>query len=198
VSHYKIVFSGPVGAGKTTAIASISDITPITTETRPTDETKDVKATTTIAMDYGVLRLDGADRIHLYGTPGQNRFDFMRHILAEKAIGVVLLMANTRPTPLADLNEFVGAFRAIIDETALAVGVTGMDLRRTVSLDDYRQVLTRVGIIAPVFEIDARRRSDVALLIQALLLSIDPGIAGEMSPPGAGPDTVRRAAHDYW
>ncbi|ADP81226.1 GTP-binding protein [Pseudofrankia inefficax] len=198
MTHYKIVFSGPVGAGKTTAIASISDIPPVTTETRPTDETRDIKATTTIAMDYGVLRLSGTERIHLYGTPGQDRFDFMRYILAEGAIGVVLLMTNARPTPLADLHEFVGAFRTVIDETALAVGVTGMDLRRTASLDDYRQVLARVGIIAPVFEIDARRRGDVALLVQALLLSIDPGLASEMSPPGAGSDTVQRTARDYW
>lgn len=66
MTHYKIVFSGPVGAGKTTAIASISDIPPVTTETRPTDETRDIKATTTIAMDYGVLRLSGTERIHLY------------------------------------------------------------------------------------------------------------------------------------
>ncbi|EFC79114.1 ATP/GTP-binding protein [Parafrankia sp. EUN1f] len=198
MTHNKIVFSGPVGAGKTTAIAAISDIPPVTTEARPTDVTRDIKATTTIAMDYGVVRLDGAERIHLYGTPGQDRFTFMRHILAEGAIGVVLLMTNTRPTPLADLDEFVGTFRTVIDETALAVGVTGMDLRRAPGLDDYRQVLARVGIIAPVFEIDARRRGDVALLVQALLLSVDPGLAGEIALPGTGSGTFQRAAGDYW
>ncbi|WP_026311346.1 GTP-binding protein [Parafrankia elaeagni] len=198
MTHHKILFSGPVGAGKTTAIAAISDIAPVTTETRPTDETRGVKATTTVAMDYGVLRLDGAERIHLYGTPGQDRFAFMRHILAEGAIGVVLLVTSTRPTPLADLHEFIDSFRTVIDETALAVGVTGMDLRRTPGLDDYRRVLAQVGIVAPVFEIDARRRSDVALLVQALLLSIDPGLADGMSPPGTGSDTVQSAVRDYW
>ena len=96
MTEFKIIFSGPVGAGKTTAIAAVSDIPPVTTETQPTDETKDLKATTTIAMDYGVLRLDGDERLHLYGTPGQSRFSFMRDILAEGAIGVILLVTNTR------------------------------------------------------------------------------------------------------
>nr|MDT0667458.1 hypothetical protein [Micromonospora sp. DSM 115978] len=123
MTQYKIIFSGPVGAGKTTAIGAVSDIPPVSTEARPTDETKDVKATTTIAMDYGVLRLDGDERIHLYGTPGQDRFGFMRQILAEGAIGVVLLVTIARPAPLADLTDFVDAFRARIDATALAVGV---------------------------------------------------------------------------
>ncbi|MGF7236011.1 MAG: GTP-binding protein [Frankia sp.] len=198
MTHYKIIFSGPVGAGKTTAIAAVSDIPPVTTDEEPTDETKRLKATTTIAMDYGVLRLDGDERVHLYGTPGQDRFSFMRHILAEGAIGVILLVTNTRPTPLADLDEFVGAFRTVIDETSLAVGVTGMDLHRHPGLDDYRRALVRAGITAPVFEIDARRRHDIALLIQALLLSIDPGLDDTTLPPGTDSPPAQSTARDYW
>jgi signal recognition particle receptor subunit beta len=32
MSQYKIIFTGPVGAGKTTAINSISDLPPIKTD----------------------------------------------------------------------------------------------------------------------------------------------------------------------
>jgi signal recognition particle receptor subunit beta len=180
--QHKIIFSGPVGAGKTTAIASVSDIPPVSTDVRPTDETRHLKATTTIAMDYGVLRLGGGEQVHLYGTPGQDRFSFMRQILTEGAIGLILLVSNARPAPLADLAEFVQAFREMIDETAVAVGVTGVDVRRHPGLDSYREALLGLGVNAPVFEVDARRRHDVALLIQALLLSIDPGLA-DAGPP---------------
>ena len=71
MSNHKIIFTGPVGAGKTTAIASISDVPPIRTDESASDMTKNRKNTTTVAMDYGVMNLDGIERIHLYGTPGQ-------------------------------------------------------------------------------------------------------------------------------
>ena len=48
---YKIVFAGPVGAGKTTAIKSLSDIEVVSTDARATDDVKLMKATTTVAMD---------------------------------------------------------------------------------------------------------------------------------------------------
>lgn len=173
---HKLIFSGPVGAGKTTAIAAVSDIPPVVTDVRATDEIAQVKESTTVAMDYGVLNLDSGERVHLYGTPGQERFDFMWEILSEGAIGLVLLVTNTRPDPLQDLRFFLDAFAPLISSTRLAVGVTGLDVERRPTLSDHRQVLLERGLRHPVFEVDARRRQDVAMLIQALLLSEDPGI----------------------
>ena len=75
--QYKIIFTGPVGAGKTTAIAAISDTQVLNTDTKATDMTSDRKDTTTVAMDFGTIRFDNNIQIHLYGTPGQERFDFI-------------------------------------------------------------------------------------------------------------------------
>src|SRR5690606_25539286 len=49
-SHCKILFSGPVGAGKSTAIRTLSDTRPVVTEARATDETRERKRLTTVAM----------------------------------------------------------------------------------------------------------------------------------------------------
>lgn len=183
---YKIIFSGPVGAGKTTAIGAVSDVPPVVTDVRATDEIAEVKESTTVAMDYGVLNLDSGERVHLYGTPGQERFDFMWEILSEGAIGLVLLVANTRPDPLQDLRFFLDAFAPLISSTRLAVGVTGMDVDRQPSLSEHRRVLVERGLRHPVFEVDARRRQDIAMLIQALLLSEDPGIVGPRTTAATG------------
>ena len=51
------------------------------------------KRTTTVALDYGLMKLDAGERIHLYGTPGQERFDFMWDILTKGGLGVVLRLA---------------------------------------------------------------------------------------------------------
>ena len=74
--EYKLVFAGSMGAGKTTAIGAISEIPPVRTDVANSDLATFAKATTTAAMDYGEVTLDGGDKLRLYGTPGQARFDF--------------------------------------------------------------------------------------------------------------------------
>jgi signal recognition particle receptor subunit beta len=176
--QHKLIFSGPVGAGKTTAITAISDIPPVVTDVRADAESDPDKRTTTVAMDYGVLRLGEEERVHLYGTPGQERFDFMWEILSEGAIGIVLLMTTRRQDPVGDLRFFLDAFRPLIERTQLAVGVTGVDVMPEPGLPAFQRALAAAGMSAPLFEIDARRRHEVAMLIQALLLSEDPALAG--------------------
>ena len=177
-SHYKIIFTGPVGAGKTTSIAALSDIPPVRTDEAASDMTVQRKAGTTVAMDYGRLDLPSGERVHLYGTPGQQRFDFMWDILIQGGIGLILLLDNTRPDPFQDLRFFLNAFREFIDQTGVVVGVTRMDLQPTPRLSDYHVQLDRCGRRgAPVFEVDARRRYDVSILTEALLHSIDPWMA---------------------
>lgn len=175
LSQHKIIFSGPVGAGKTTAIATISDIPPVKTEKIATDETRQVKPNTTVAMDYGVIHL-GDERVHLYGTPGQERFDFMWDILSQGAIGLVLLISNVRPDPFADLRLFLDSFKPFAKDMRMVIGLTQFDRRPTPSIEDYQRELLKIGLKVPVFEIDARSRPDVSLLIQALLLCVDPGL----------------------
>lgn len=77
MNDFKIIFTGPVGSGKTTAIATLSDEPPVCTNQNATDMTKEKKSKTTVAMDYGTMSLDAKEKIHLYGTPGQERFNFM-------------------------------------------------------------------------------------------------------------------------
>lgn len=176
MSTVKIIFAGPVGAGKTTAIAAISDITPFTTEEFATDEVRDIKSKTTVAMDYGMMKLDSGERIHLYGTPGQERFNFMWEILADGAIGLVLLLRNSNDDPLADLKTYLDNFKDLIKKTGVAIGVTHIEENRKISLDDYVKVLHERNIIAPVFEIDGRNKNDIITLTQALLFTLDPGL----------------------
>ena len=179
MSQYKIIFTGPVGAGKTTAIHSISDIPPIKTDAVATDRVKKNKGTTTVAMDYGILNLMGGEKIHLYGTPGQERFDFMWDILTAGGIGLVLLLDNTRAAPFQDMKFFLEAFSEFIDNTTVAIGVTQMDLSSKPTINDYHTQLQNLGLKPAIFAVDARVKNDVSILIQALLYSLDPGLEND-------------------
>ena len=69
MTEHKILFTGTMGAGKTTAIAAVSEIPPMRTDVRNTDDSVS-KATTTVGLDYGELTLDNGEKLRLYGTPG--------------------------------------------------------------------------------------------------------------------------------
>jgi hypothetical protein len=165
----KIIFTGSMGAGKTTAIAAISEIPPISTDVRCSDDGILRKQTTTVAMDYGYFTLEDGGRIHLYGTPGQERFNYMWAILSQGGIGLVLLVDNANPDPLSDMNFYLESFKEFIKTTAVAIGVTRMDISRKVTIDDYRNELIKQERIFPVFEVDARQPNDVKILVLALL-----------------------------
>ncbi len=183
--QYKIVFAGPVGAGKTRAIRSLSDIDVVSTEADASDEVRKIKRTTTVAMDYGVMRLGNGDQVRLYGAPGQKRFDFMWEILTENALGLVLLIKATVADPVAELREYLQAFRPLIERTAVVVGVTHTDQCHVAVRHLLIEEMQRQGIPACVMDADARSRPDVAMLVKTLLFSIDPfaGSAGPVAGP---------------
>lgn len=176
MSNYKIIFTGPVGAGKTTAITSISDIPPVSTDQSASDMTKERKAATTVAMDYGIMKLEGGERLHLYGTPGQERFDFMWEILVERGIGLILLLNNNRPDPFQDMHFFLDAFKDFIDKNKVVIGITQMDECAQPTIAEYHMQIEEKNTKIPIFEVDAREKQDIALLVEALLYSLDPGL----------------------
>ena len=53
LQQYKIVFAGSMGAGKTEAIKSLSEIPVLATEAFNTDQAAHEKQQTTVGIDYG-------------------------------------------------------------------------------------------------------------------------------------------------
>ncbi|ONI79431.1 ATP-binding protein [Actinosynnema sp. ALI-1.44] len=102
-SAVKILIAGGFGAGKTTMVAAVSEIAPLSTEELLTEAGIGVddlagienKLTTTVALDFGRITLNDRAILYLFGTPGQGRFWFMWDELAFGAIGAVVL-ADTR------------------------------------------------------------------------------------------------------
>jgi uncharacterized protein len=168
MKEYKLLFTGTMGAGKTTAIATISEVAPIVTDV-PNTDTSSTKERTTVGIDYGVLTLDTGDRIRLFGTPGQKRFDFLWKILAQNALGLIILADNSRPSPLEDLTVFLDAFHDHLANLPCAIGVGRLDSHPEPNLDSYADLLEARGLVLPIIAVDVRQRDDVFLLIDTLL-----------------------------
>ena len=165
----KIIFAGPVGAGKTTAIGSISEIPPVGTDVKCTDESANIKEKTTVAMDYSYITLEDGSRIHLYGTPGQDRFDFMWQTLSKDGIGLILLINRDHPDPLTQLDFYLNAFSEFIQDTGVVIGLTKSDINDKYDLNQFQEFLYQRQQVYPVFDVDARSADDIKILVHALL-----------------------------
>ena len=171
MQRYKIVFGGGMGAGKSEAIKSISDVTVFATEALNTDEVAHSKMLTTVGIDYGEITIDDQIKIGLYGTPGQHRFSFMWPSIAQGALGVIILIDHSATDPLVDLDVYLKAFGG--DNRTVVIGVTHVDEADHGSLKSYRDWQLKNKYNYPIFAIDARERSDVLLLIETIIASLE-------------------------
>jgi uncharacterized protein len=166
----KIVVTGPFAAGKTTLIRTISEITVLSTEKGITDDTRSTKTATTVAMDFGRITIDRDLVLYLFGTPGQDRFDFMWEILGEGMLGYVVLVDASRPESVDEAASIVRTFRKMAN-VPFVVGFNradGLDeseeqrVRDTLDLDPH----------IPVVPCDATDRESVKAVLLALLYAV--------------------------
>jgi hypothetical protein len=175
VAEHVILFAGPMGAGKTTAIQSLSEIEVVRTEANNSERHIVDKATTTVALDYGEIVIDGEDKVRLYGIPGQKRFDFMWAILKKRAKGMILLVNNDAPDPIAEMITFIDEFRELYDRGGVVVGISRSDVADGPTLADFSAALERTNpdLVIPVFTVDPRDRDQMEDVLLALVVNIE-------------------------
>jgi uncharacterized protein len=95
----KIVVLGSYNSGKTTTLENLCQ-----------KKAKIEYNGTTIALDYGNTMIEG-EKIHIFGSPGQERFEFMREILSKGLDGAIVVIdsskgiSNVDETILKKLNN---------------------------------------------------------------------------------------------
>ncbi|MGB2221616.1 ATP/GTP-binding protein [Neptunomonas phycophila] len=162
----KVVFIGPMGSGKSTAIQTISEIEPVKTEARNTERFKVDKPTTTVGMDYGEINLGEHGKVALYGVPGQQRFDFMWPIITKGAMGAIMLLDCSQENCWKDFKYFVDEFTKYVDPSSFIVALN----RATDSdVDHCNQLLMDEGLTMPVFCSDPRNEQDLTVLLHVLI-----------------------------
>ena len=109
----KMVVTGPFSSGKTEFIKSISEIDVVSTDRNITSENeREQKENTTVAMDFGRITVDEDLVLYLFGTPGQRRFDFMWEILAEGMLGFIVMVDSAKPETFREARSILETFRA--------------------------------------------------------------------------------------
>ena len=171
IQQYKIVFGGTMGAGKSRAIKALSEIDVLSTEALNTDLESHEKMLTTVGIDYGEITLDDGVKVGLYGTPGQDRFDFIWAVICKGAIGTIVMIDHTAENPLIDLEQYVQAFQPFGNNIVIAV--THIDRKPERTLSIYRDWLKTRELNYPLFFVDARQQDDVLLLVETLIANLE-------------------------
>lgn len=153
-------------------IKACSDDPLVGTEAPTTGDEADLKATTTVGMEFGTLRAedDGfAVELNLYGVPGQERFSFMWDIVSAGMDGFFLIVDASRPETW-ETSATIGRYFGKLSDCPVVVGVNRAATPDVIN-DVYRTVAIP-GANYLVFDvtdpIDARNS-----LMELLLLILD-------------------------
>ena len=168
MEYNKLVFAGPVGAGKSTAINSISEVAPVTTEQPLSSGAMGEKTTTTVALDYSYLSMDG-EVLHLYGLPGQEQLGFMRDIILQGAYGVILLVDASDGDIDSICQQWLSSILEIEKNIKIVVAVTKSENNPDFSLNSLRETVKNFLPSAPIISIDPREKEDVKQALQILV-----------------------------
>ena len=163
----KIVVTGPFAAGKTTLIRTISEITVLSTERGISDETSARKRETTVAMDFGRIGIDNDLVLYLFGTPGQDRFEFMWEVLGEGMLGYVLVVDGDREESPQEARSILDAFRKMA-KVPFVVAVNRANGFAPVDEERLREVLELEADV-PVLPVDATDKASVKDVLLTLL-----------------------------
>lgn len=123
--RYRLIFAGPVGAGKTTAVRALSDVPPVDTDVPISAGSAEYgdgeKTTTTVGLDYGAWKPTPEISVALIGVPGQDRFASARRNSSAADTRILLWLRADRESIVDDAAEWLPRFAGDIDHLVIAV-----------------------------------------------------------------------------
>lgn len=163
----KIAVAGLTNAGKSTLVKTIAEISHFSTDIISPSENRE----TTIAIDFGVLRLNEYYAIYLYGLPGQDRFSFMWDVVRRGTEGFIYLTEASQINDEIDLKRYQVISKKFAKPHV--VGVTKMDMvdnkETSMEMARFRLRLPLNRILLPC---DPRKKDSSKTLLIALLQEI--------------------------
>jgi len=130
----RILVTGPFNAGKSTVVRALCK-----------DTVSVDRLGTTVAFDYGNIEVMGLEA-EVFGTPGQERFDFVFQIFAREVNGILLVIDGTRAEDLVRAKQIRELAGRNVPTVVLA---NNADLPGQLSPDEIRSRLD-LGAEVPV------------------------------------------------
>ena len=166
----RVIVTGSVGAGKTSFIRALSEIDVVDTDKISTDEIATWKETTTVALDFGRVIFAPNQALHLYGTPGQLRFDFMWDVLIQKAQAYIFLVDAHRPQDFPHSRQILNFMNQRVQIPYL-IGITHSDCPEAWKLEEIALALgfTSESARPPIMCLNATQKDSIFPALMTLI-----------------------------
>ena len=128
----RILVTGPFNAGKSTVVKNLCN-----------QSVSIDRMGTTVAFDYGNVGMMGLEA-EVFGTPGQERFEFIFKIFAREVNGILLVVDASRP---ADFERAKKMLQLVGPNLPFVVLANKSDLPGALSSDDVRR---QIGLVPNV------------------------------------------------
>lgn len=165
----KILVTGAFNAGKTEFIRSISEIDPVSTEKKLTARNGMGKEETTVAMDFGRITIDEDLVLYIFGTPGQERFDFMWELLSEGILGYVVMVDSVDVESLSHTKKMLEFYEPI--DVPFVVAANKQDMQGALDATEIRRRLNLTNGVQ-VLPCVASQRESVKQVLLTLLFEV--------------------------
>ncbi|RLE78448.1 MAG: hypothetical protein DRJ51_09550 [Thermoprotei archaeon] len=158
----KLVIYGEHGVGKTTLLEKIlgNQILKI----------DDGKSGSTIAMDYGCMFINGFE-VHCFGTPGQNRFEFMREVLSKGVNLALIVIDSTKGISQRDIQTIKELKQSKIPVIVVA---NKQDLPGALTPSEISSKISECTGTCPVIGTSAKYNVGIDRLLLEVYRLIDP------------------------
>lgn len=164
----RIVLFGPMGIGKTTAIRTLCGDTAVDCDVPNLDVEAHDKETTTVGAEFGIVCLSNHEELHVYGSPGQDRFGFLRQWLLSLAVGTMVLVDINQPDALPYAAELVAQFQRLAPGAAVVV-LSARPSPPATLRSFSRHLADHAGMAIPVLAVDVREPDQMFNALELLV-----------------------------
>lgn len=169
----RVSLLGPMGIGKTTALHSLCGQLMAGSDVPNLDKAAHAKEFTTVGAEFGEIDLGSGERLQLVGSPGQDRFDFVRRWVLSASVGALLMVDVNDSDALDYVSEMLGGVAEL--ETAPLLIILSCRPASGDQLEAFSAALMSRGHpMVPIVQADPRDRQQMldALGVLASLLSL--------------------------
>ena len=169
----RVSMVGPMGIGKTTALRSLCGQLMSGSDVPNLDKLSHSKEFTTVGAEFGEIDLGSGERLQLVGSPGQDRFDFVRRWVLSASVGVLLMVDVCSDESIEYASEMLGEIASL--ESSPLVVILSCRAAQDEQIESFSASLAESGHgVIPVVQADPRDRQQMldAMGVLASLLSL--------------------------
>jgi len=170
---HRIGLFGAMGIGKTTAIRSLCGDVVVDCDVPNLDRQASNKAMTTVGIDFGEADLGNGEVLQVYGSPGQERFDFLRDWLISVIAGAIVMVDVHAPEAIDDSVRLLERIAAAPGQPPSLVLVVRPASAKQLDMFS-NQLSQRLGYAVPVVVADVRERAQMLDIVEIMLYALQP------------------------